>query len=68
MSGRVINPEHEGWKRLSKEEQRRSDALSDFNRAEKARKSLRSLVLFWMGLSGVLLMTLAFVLVAWLWN
>ncbi|MHC4864650.1 MAG: hypothetical protein ACYTEX_11225 [Planctomycetota bacterium] len=66
MPDRVINLEHNGWKRLSDEEKRRADAESAFRRREKADKHILSLVKFWMAVSGVLFITLVFVLIAWL--
>ena len=62
----VINLEHEGWKRLSEEERRRADAKSAFERGEKARKRLHSLVKFWMSVAGVAFFAFVFVLIAWL--
>ena len=64
-SGRSSKPV--SWQhRLDNEDQRRKKALDAFNAAEYSRKKLASLLKFWMGFSGLMLATLAFILIAWL--
>ena len=63
MPGQVINLEQAGWKRLSEEEQRRADAMSAFERSEKARERLHSIAKFWMTVAGA---SLALVVVLFL--